>query len=277
MKNNFNKIFGIGLSKTGTTSLTKALEYFGYKAKHNPRPHILYEMVDKYDALTDISISSNYKTLDERYPNSKFILTIRDMKPWLKSCHFELSKEKKPNEWRAENRLKTYGTVNWDRRKFKKAHKRHIKDVMEYFKDRPEDLLVLDTFNERNKWKKLCNFLNKEIPDIEFPHKRKSSYRTFIKIHIYKNEILIKYGYLQFKISRKLIKKNPQKINFFQKFITKCIQLMFSITLAFEIKRLDIIIPKLKFNEFKRVLYLYILSLTNKKMNYHRNTRIDNK
>jgi hypothetical protein len=40
---------------------------------------------------------------------------------------------------------------------------------MEYFKDRPEDLLVID-FTKGEEWEKLCSFLRKDIPTEDFPH-----------------------------------------------------------------------------------------------------------
>ena len=69
------KVFGIGLSKTGTTSLAHALEILGYRTKDYPGvtnyvPGALSTLdpvvVDTDDALTDTPIPSLYKAWDAR-------------------------------------------------------------------------------------------------------------------------------------------------------------------------------------------------------------------
>lgn len=45
---------------------------------------------------------------------------------------------------------------------------RHNKEAVEYFKNRPQDLLVID-ITKGDGWEKLCPFLNKDIPDVPFP------------------------------------------------------------------------------------------------------------
>src|SRR5438105_11325665 len=86
-----SKIFGIGLSKTGTTSLANALQILGYKTKDNmgvvnyathDLSSVHLEVVEAYDALTDTPIPSFYRELDARYPGSRFILTVRDSDEW---------------------------------------------------------------------------------------------------------------------------------------------------------------------------------------------------
>jgi hypothetical protein len=90
------KIFGIGLNRTGTTSLAKALSMLGYKAKHwNDTIHMIdyidghwkidYGQFDKFDAFVDTPVTRIYKELDKHYLGSKFILTTREMNSWLLS------------------------------------------------------------------------------------------------------------------------------------------------------------------------------------------------
>ena len=47
-------------------------------------------------------------------------------------------------------------------------YERHNREVMEYFKDRSEQLLVLN-ITAGEGWTKLCPFLNEQIPSISFP------------------------------------------------------------------------------------------------------------
>ena len=61
-----------------------------------------------------------------------------------------------------------YNTIKFDRKKLIASYLRHVNGVREYFKGREEDLLDLDICSEEG-WEKLCPFLEKEIPEAEFP------------------------------------------------------------------------------------------------------------
>ena len=174
-----NKIFGIGLSRTGTTSLTKALGFLGYKIIHAPRPHFLpglYDVIKEVDGATDLPIAFQYKELDKLFPNSKFILTTRSLESWLRSCWeypilYKRGKRiPKSNLYKRGKRIpkSNLGVLMYGRNfNFKRTYFRHHKQVMEYFKDR--DLLIMN-LPEGDGWDKLCSFLGKEIPNIPFPH-----------------------------------------------------------------------------------------------------------
>ncbi len=173
------KIFGIGLSKTGTTSLAHALDILGYKVKdclglaNFKKGHI--SSIDKtalqsHDALTDTPIPSFYRELDVEFPNSKFILTIREMDAWLNSCKKQFNQKLADKQTEAHNQLfmDLYDTTVFDEEKFRAGYKRFVEGVLEYFKDRPDDLLVIDISNGEG-WEKLCPFLGKPAPNIPFP------------------------------------------------------------------------------------------------------------
>ena len=115
------KIFGIGLSKTGTTSLAQALEALGYRTKDNlgvvtyasgDLSSIDLDVVDAHDALTDTPIPSFYRELDAAYPGSKFILTVRDSNGWLMSCKKQFTQPHAERQNEAHRRLfkDLYGT-----------------------------------------------------------------------------------------------------------------------------------------------------------------------
>ncbi len=55
-----------------------------------------------------------------------------------------------------------------------KRFEQHNKEVIDYFKDRPNDLLVLD-LAKGDGWEKLCSFLGADIPNVPFPHAHKAS------------------------------------------------------------------------------------------------------
>lgn len=67
-KKEFNKIFCIGLSKTGTVSLNHALNILGIKAKHYPAINAaMYVDIEKHDAISDTPVAGVYKILDKKY------------------------------------------------------------------------------------------------------------------------------------------------------------------------------------------------------------------
>lgn len=173
------KVFCIGFSKTGTTSLELALEALGYRVKgpvgledKNIAKNVYqltFPLVEQYDAFQDNPWPIIYKELDEKFPGSKFILTRRDSQSWIKSAvdHFG-TKVKPMHVW-------IYGvkTAAGNEDVYIARYERHNREVMEYFANRPGDLLVLD-LKEPDPWGKLCAFLGCEVPNIPYPHANKA-------------------------------------------------------------------------------------------------------
>ena len=166
----YRKIFCIGLSRTGTKSLTLALMELGFRSEHYPSTKSLYQLIDKFDALTDISIAFNFKKLDKKYRNSKFILTIRDMNSWLNSCENHLRVTSPSEHWQFELRENFYATIEWNEKKYRETYIKHLNDVKQYFKNRQGDLLILNIVNGEG-YEKLCPFLGKKVLKRAFPHK----------------------------------------------------------------------------------------------------------
>ncbi len=168
-----SKIFGIGLAKTGTTSLASALVELGYKTKDYPHLPSLYKEINNHEAITDIAIMANFKKLDRRYPNSKFILTVRDLNSWLISYKNNLDllfSTKKFKKWQNEIMIKSYGVVEFDKEIFTRFYNKYNHDVKEYFKNRPNNLIILNIVGGEG-YEKLCPFLCKKILKKSFPHK----------------------------------------------------------------------------------------------------------
>lgn len=183
------RIFGIGMHKTGTTSLHCAFEHLGYRSAHWVDAHwakaVYQEMVglnrslslERYYAMSDLPFPLLYKQIDTAYPNSKFILTIRNENSWLESVekHWNPKYNKFRNTWKNDpftdkvHQL-LYGQKHFDKEVMLNRYRQHNAEVMEYFKTRPNDLLVLDIDTNEN-WKNLCNFLSVPIPNIDYPHK----------------------------------------------------------------------------------------------------------
>ncbi|MGB3514662.1 MAG: sulfotransferase family protein [Microcoleaceae cyanobacterium] len=180
-----NKVFAIGFQKTGTTSLGKALDILGYQVcgywefrKYAELQNLTldmirqkaFELTESYDAFKDTPWPIFYQELDRKYPNSKFILVIRDTDSWINSVVNDFC------SWDNSIHKLIYGVghpkVNesvWIER-----YERHNKEAIDYFKDRPNDFLLLNLKTVKlSGWEKICTFLGEEKPEIEWPHTNK--------------------------------------------------------------------------------------------------------
>jgi hypothetical protein len=188
------RIFGIGLTRTGTTSLTAALDVLGYRTFHFPaddatRDQILallaeggdslrLPLLERIDVATDTPVCATFEALDAGYPGSKFILTTRDREPWLDSCKQLWESwampylREHPGEPLAVYveaiHARLYGTQTFDRGRFSRAYDDYIERVRRHFRNRPADLLTVDVCAGAG-WEPLCGFLNLPIPDTKFP------------------------------------------------------------------------------------------------------------
>lgn len=214
------KIFGIGLSKTGTTSLGAALNILEFRVIHSPYEmlnfrapdlvtricdglnwripdlnreipylrHLLYglgknqtkfDFLSEYEAAMDLPVGLYYRQLDEYYPGSKFILTVRNDEDWLESARQHFAPRSVRQDFHTFNRtrLDVYGSILFNEKKFLDAYRKHVRGVRHYFKDRPNDLTVLD-IPSGDGWDILCPFVGKPIPNEPFPHANKSRDRV---------------------------------------------------------------------------------------------------
>ncbi len=153
------------MSRTGTTSLTEALAILGFSAKHYPSPTDF----DTYEALTDAPVAGYFEELDVRYPNSKFILTTRELEAWVPSVQMIMSRV--PSKKAAIIRKALYGCSTNVGADWPAIAQRHHQRVRSYFQDR-SDLLILP-LEEKDKWPLLCEFLGKEIPAVAYPWKNR--------------------------------------------------------------------------------------------------------
>lgn len=170
------KIFGIGLPKTGQSSLAIAMFTLGYKTIQYP--YTSYQ-IKKSDFALDLPVVINYKQLDKKYPNSKFILTTRDFDSWLESMrnHYRLYPASKRHEQQLKFRLKFWNTIRFNKKLMAKKYYEHIEDVNKYFKGRGKDLLIINIIAGEG-WGKLCPFIDKKIPRRPFPKENIGKYKT---------------------------------------------------------------------------------------------------
>ncbi|MEL6535089.1 MAG: sulfotransferase family protein [Bacteroidota bacterium] len=202
------KIFGIGFQKTGTTSLRDALDLSVVAPQNGdqrPGRGILYpvaqygqRILDGYDAAEDTPWYKIFRELDVHFPGSKFILTEREPESWYRSVARHIGNLRSAtHEW-VYGRGK--GLPKDDKENTLRVYNTHSEAVREYFKDRPEDLLILD-FTQGEGWEKLCTFLGKDIPQDPFPHRNNSAAPKKKKSALAKQ---FKHSRQQFKSSLKI-------------------------------------------------------------------------
>lgn len=168
------KVFGIGLSRTGTTSLTRALAVVGYRGRHYPNPTPLlagdFSVADRFDALTDLPVAVFFREFDRLYPGSRFILTVREAESWARSVreHFGAMGPTMEGGAEGEIRRRAYGRSTFDAEEFLRARESHHRAVREHFAGRPGDLLEMD-ITAGQGWEVLCPFLGVPIPTEPFP------------------------------------------------------------------------------------------------------------
>ncbi len=172
------RVFGLGLNKTGTSSLHEALTILGYESLHWGGPEIrrkveaaleagvplLSNLDPRYDAFSDIlALSTNYARLDVQYPGSGFVLTVRPVDAWIDSRRRHVERNIRLHE-RGEY-TGTFLVV--DEPAWRREWAEHVPAVREYFAGR-DDLLELDVTADPG-WESLCSLVRVDVPDVPFP------------------------------------------------------------------------------------------------------------
>ena len=193
------KIICAGLSKTGTSSLTEAIQILGYTVRdyqqhkykdtdewlglyyrgEEPDYASLYENVD---AVIGLPTSFWYEEISKVFPEAKVVLTVRwdGEDGWVKSWAREnavlhnpgffkrlLIRSINPKGWLFMDAIgfSTYGTVTSTSTILaKKKYREHNERVQAVI---PKEKLLI--FNVKQGWKPLCEFLGCEVPEQEFP------------------------------------------------------------------------------------------------------------
>lgn len=191
------KVFGIGLSRTGTTSLSRALTILGYDTAdwmNKGRVSGWSEFYEK-DAVTDTPCSLQFESLYFTFEKSKFIYTTRNRPEWKRSIKnhycvdrpsrlkYEWKKEtywKRDQNWEFYNSFKSAqiqkclyaGHETWQ-----EAYESYDERVRTFFENKPEHRFLVMNIPDGDGWSKLCTFLGVDIPDQPFPHENRSGNR----------------------------------------------------------------------------------------------------
>lgn len=175
------KIFGIGVARTGTTTLAKALDILGFKSAHvecnvmevdGDSFSINNDVLENNEAIVGTPLSPCFELLADRYPDALFILTIRDYKGWLRSCSISFTESLAMDENHKALHRWLYDSILYDREKFLVGYSNYVLSVLNYFY-KSKKLLFVYNICAGLGWKPLCDFVGKPIPDIPFPHESK--------------------------------------------------------------------------------------------------------
>lgn len=168
-----NKIFGIGLPETANRCLHDAMGVLNFTSLLNPKHYWqllhmgIYTMPDddSWDCLCHFGMR-HYRRLDKAYPDSKFILTMRNKKKWLVSCEKQFKANYIYDAAEQAIRIDIFGTTDFDIDQFSDIYDAHFFSVMEWFKTIDSGRwLLLDIFDNPN-WGGLCSFLHVDGPVI---------------------------------------------------------------------------------------------------------------
>jgi hypothetical protein len=182
------KVFGIGLSKTGTSSLQAALEVLGYRVSGPNRKPLLkqvrsgnlpgvFAQTEQDDAFCDFPYPLIFRELHRHYGReAKFVLTTRrSAEVWYDS----LCEHARTSRLFGGQRL-TYGFYRpfGRKRQYTALYEKHNETVRTYFRaNDAADLLLEVCWDTGDGWALLCPFLGAPVPDRPFPHRNKADKR----------------------------------------------------------------------------------------------------
>lgn len=215
----YNKLFCVGYNKTGTSTIESALRLYGLSMPdqseqeirltrqvyhRNYRPFI--EFVNQYDAFQDLPFSQDetFVAADTLFPDSRFILTVREPAKWFDSLtrfhqkifgvdnlqniskqDFQTKFDRLYADYRLFNKARflthfdgSEPIERWDllyqKDYYIEQYTLRNERIKKYFLNCPERLLVIDVTREEDTGK-ICDFLN--IPRqyaIKMPHINKT-------------------------------------------------------------------------------------------------------
>ncbi len=164
------KIFGVGLNKTGTTTLGSCFSSLGFRHLSVRRDLVwawrdgdlekIFTAIDGHDSFEDWPYPLIYRELAGRYPDAKFILTVRSSPEiWLESITSHAMRIKA----NGEVRKLIYGAAYPQNapERYLAFYKRHNSDVPAFLGDRVRQLC----WETGDGWSELCSFIGVPQPD----------------------------------------------------------------------------------------------------------------
>lgn len=183
------KVLGVGWAKTGTTTLGESLQLLGYRHQSRnfdlvdqdlstPEKAEIRAAASEHDSFDDWPWLLLYREFDAWFPGTRFILTVRNSSSWIRSYRAQLARVPESELWNRRRRL-LYGlpfpAVSDDA--LIERYERHNAEILDYFRTRPKDLLVVD-WSRGHGWDEVCGFLRLPIPRAAFPHANRAPRRS---------------------------------------------------------------------------------------------------
>jgi hypothetical protein len=171
-----NKIFIIGLPRTGTTSVSVALLDYDFKVAHTAYTKHAFEIAD---VIADAPCFCDYAELDKIFPNSRFIYLDRALERWIPSIQMLLTKMLPELSHSGylhpvlKRVMKTSFAITPHAEVLTQAHlahcyQQHQQQVLEYFSGR-EDFLSIN-LSHNHSYEQLLSFLQLPAKQKNFPH-----------------------------------------------------------------------------------------------------------
>ncbi|KIJ33609.1 hypothetical protein M422DRAFT_264375 [Sphaerobolus stellatus SS14] len=205
------RVICLGLGRTGTVSLTEALEILGYgpcyhtikwmesrpsdwlkwveQYEKGGDPELIDNILQGYSSVLDQPAANFPETLYRAYPDAKFILTTRDPKKWERSMKLtvnplveQVQTAVEPQEWQKSARV-------WNELRKKLQPELltdDFADVLVRHNKRVEELIPasqLLVYKVEDGWEPLSEFLGVPIPDVPFPNVNNTdTFRAMLKL-----------------------------------------------------------------------------------------------
>jgi hypothetical protein len=177
-----SKVFGIGLHKTGTSTLRECFRILGYNVCPEELAYLTrftaaardyrdcIAMAKRYDAFEDSpwNYAGVYQVLDVVFPDARFVLTMRDRESWFRSLLRWVSLYNSAPDMNLAHTIGVAPTAN-NKDTAILAYLNYNTAVQEYFANRPGKLLMVD-WEAGDTWDRLCGFLDHPVPSQPFPH-----------------------------------------------------------------------------------------------------------
>lgn len=167
-----NKIFIIGLPRTGTTSICNSFLELGYTSAHTAYTQNTFKQAD---VIADTPIFSEYQQLDRYFSGAKFINLTREPNLWVPSIRQLLTRmytnlvrhDGGFNSHIKRCYLSTFDSLSIDNINsdmyLNQCYDKHQQTVACYFKNRNQDLLNID-ISKPDSTARLQTFINHEQP-----------------------------------------------------------------------------------------------------------------
>ncbi len=135
------KVFCLGMSRTGTKSFAVGMKKLGYNPCHNGGRPLTEELLNTYNAFSDSNTCMfHYEYLYNRFPNSMFVFSYRDPEDWADKILDWYNPKHKISyiDWHLNN---DYITKVNTRKELINFNKWQYNSIIKFFQDKPSQFL----------------------------------------------------------------------------------------------------------------------------------------